>query len=97
MARTSDITSLTECRQNFRAHLNRVKRTGRPLFITTNGKAEAVVLSAKAYDELADQADLEATLAMMARGEADIRAGRFRTPDESWRAVAKKLGIRPTK
>jgi prevent-host-death family protein len=93
MARTSDITSLTDCRQNFRAHLNRVKRTGRPLFITTNGQAEAVILSAKAYDELADQADLEGILADIERSEADIRAGRVRTPDESRRATAKKLGI----
>ena len=95
--RSSDITNLTEHRQNLRAHLNRVKRTGRPLYITTNGKPEAVVLSAKAYDHLAELAEIEATVAMMRRSEADIKAGRVQSLDDAFANIRKRIGHRKRK
>jgi prevent-host-death family protein len=93
MIRTSDITSFTEHRQNLREHFNRLKTTGRPLYVTTNGETEAVVLSAKAYDELADRADLAGTLEMIERSEKDIKAGKTRDARESRRVIAKKHGL----
>ncbi len=95
MTRTTDITSFTEHRQKLRDHLNRVKSTGRPLYITTDGVPEAVVLSAKAYDELADRADMAETLAMIKRSEADLRTGRVVEAREGLRALAKKHGRSP--
>lgn len=93
MTRTTDITSFTEHRQNLREHLNRLKETGRPLYVTTNGETEAVVLSAKAYDELADKADLAETLAMIQRSEADIKAGRVKPFREAMRDIARDFNI----
>lgn len=93
MTRTTDITSFTEHRQNLREHLNRIKETGRPLYVTTNGETEAVVLSAKAYDELAERAELAETLTMIQQSEADIKAGRVRTAREALRSIAKKHGL----
>jgi prevent-host-death family protein len=92
MTRTTDITSFTEHRQNLREHFNRIKESGRPLYVTTNGETEAVVLSAKAYDELAERAELLETLAMIQRSEADISAGRVRDAREAVRDIAKKHG-----
>jgi prevent-host-death family protein len=94
MTRTSDITNFTEHRQNLRDHLNRVKATGRPLYITSDGVPEAVVLSAKAYDELADRADLAETLAMIERSEADFKAGRAQPFREAMRDLAREFGIK---
>ena len=71
----------------------RLKATGRPLYVTTNGETEAVVLSAKAYDELADRADFAGTMAMMDRSEKDIKAGRVRTARESRKVIARKWGL----
>jgi len=93
MTRTTDITSFTEHRQNLRQHLNRLKSTGRPLYVTTNGETEAVVLSAKAYDELADRADLAEIVAMARRSEKDIKAGRVLSSRESRKIIAKKHGL----
>lgn len=76
MTRTTDITSFTEHRNNLRDHLNRLKQTGRPLYITTDGVPEAVVLSAQAYDELADRADMAQTLAMLHASDAELKAGK---------------------
>ena len=94
MAHTTDITNFTEHRKHLREHLTQVRRTGRPLFITTNGKAEAVLLSPEAYDELADKAELVESLAMMDRGVEDIRAGRTRPAKTALREVADELGLK---
>jgi prevent-host-death family protein len=93
--RTTDITSFTEHRQHLREHLNRVNETGRPLYITRDGRPEAVVLSAAAYDELADRADLQQTLVMIQRSEADTKAGRVREARASRDAIVAKHGLTP--
>jgi hypothetical protein len=51
MIRPEDIGSLTDFARNTRAHLDRLRRTGRPELLTVNGKAEVVVQSA-AYQRL---------------------------------------------
>jgi hypothetical protein len=47
--RAEDIGSLTDFQRNTRAHLKRLKRTGRAELLTVNGKAELVVQNASAY------------------------------------------------
>ena len=54
MIRSEDITSLTDFAKNAKAHLKRLRRTGRPELLTVNGKAEVVVQSATAYQRLID-------------------------------------------
>jgi prevent-host-death family protein len=50
--RIEDIGSLTDFARNTKAHLNRLRRTGRPQLLTVNGKAEVVVQNAAAYQRL---------------------------------------------
>jgi PHD/YefM family antitoxin component YafN of YafNO toxin-antitoxin module len=52
MIRAEDIRSLTSFSRNIKAHLKRLKRTGRPELLTVNGKAEVVVQNASAYQRL---------------------------------------------
>jgi len=52
MIRPEDIGSLTNFNRNTKAHLRRLRRTGRPELLTVNGKAEVVVQSASAYERL---------------------------------------------
>jgi len=49
MIRAEDVGSLTDFNRNSKAHLKRLKRTGRPQLLTVNGKAEVVVQNASAY------------------------------------------------
>ena len=42
MIRPQDIGSLTDFQQNTKAHLKRLRRTGRPELLTVNAKAEVV-------------------------------------------------------
>jgi len=52
MIRPEDIGPLTDFNRNAKAHLKRLRRTGRPELLTVNGKAEVVVQSAPAYERL---------------------------------------------
>ena len=57
MIRAEDIGSLSDFARNTKAHLKRLKRTGRPELLTVNGKAEVVVQSATAYQRLIESLD----------------------------------------
>ena len=52
MVRPEDIVSLTDFTRNAKAHLKRLRQTGRPELLTVNGKAEVVVQSAAGYQLL---------------------------------------------
>lgn len=94
MVRSSDITSFTDFRNRLRDHLDERKATGRPLFVTTNGETEAVVLSPEAFDTLMDQVELAKSLQMLDKSMADIKAGRTRPAKQAIRDVANKLGLK---
>lgn len=97
MIRSNDITSVTEHRTHLKEHLLQVNRTGRPLFITTNGQTEAVVLSPVAYDKLAEEAEMARSLAMLDQGMLDIAAGRTQPAKEAIEEIAAKYGIELSK
>lgn len=54
MIALADIRSLTDFQRNTKAHLKRLKATGRPEVLTVNGKAELIVQNAAAYEETLD-------------------------------------------
>src|SRR5271170_6548815 len=70
---TQDIHSLTTFKRNSSGLMKRMKKTGRPLVLTINGKAEAVLLDAASYQKIADYLDAVAGigqgLAQAKRGE----------------------------
>lgn len=70
--------ALTEFREKTSATLRRLRRSDRPLLLTQNGKAAGVVLSPKAYADLADTADLARSIVSLRKGLADAKAGRSR-------------------
>jgi len=68
MIRPEDIGSLTDFARNTKAHIKRLRRTGRPELLTVNGKAEVVVQNAAAYQRLIE---LLEKLKRARRGESD--------------------------
>lgn len=94
MTRSSDITSFTEHRQHLRDHLRQVRETGRPLYVTTNGQTDAVVMSPEAYDELADKAELVESLALIDRSMEDIERGRVQPAKPALKKLADELGLK---
>jgi PHD/YefM family antitoxin component YafN of YafNO toxin-antitoxin module len=94
MIRSTDVTSFTDFRKRLRDHLDERKATSRPLFVTTNGETEAVVLSPAAFDALMDQVELAKSLKTLDRSMADIKAGRTRPAKAAIREIAAKLGVK---
>lgn len=94
MARSTDITSFTEHRQHLRDHFEQIKATGRPLYITTNGETDAVVMSPETYDALAEKAELMESLAMLDRSMEDIKQGRTHSAEEALQKTAAKYGLK---
>ncbi|HVI08918.1 MAG TPA: type II toxin-antitoxin system Phd/YefM family antitoxin [Candidatus Binatia bacterium] len=76
---TQDIHSLTTFKRNSTSLMKRMKKTGRPLVLTINGKAEAVVLDPAAYQDIADNLD---AIASIRRGLAQARRGEGRPAEE---------------
>lgn len=54
MISVQDIHSLTDFQRHTKAHLKRLKASGRPTVLTVNGKAELIVQDAAAFEETLD-------------------------------------------
>ena len=54
MIAIQDIRSLTDFQRNTKAHLKRLKSTGRPAVLTVNGRAELIVQDAAAFEDMLD-------------------------------------------
>jgi prevent-host-death family protein len=76
---TQDIHSLTDFKRKSSDLMKHMKKTGRPLVLTVNGKAEAVLLDASAYQEVASQLD---AITSIRRGLAQARKGVGRPADD---------------
>jgi prevent-host-death family protein len=48
---TEDIRSVTELKRRTREILEQVRRTRRPIVLTVNGKADAVLIDARTYEK----------------------------------------------
>jgi prevent-host-death family protein len=71
---TEDIRSITDLKRNTNAILEQVHKTKRPVILTVNGKAEAVLVDAKEFEKITNAFNL---LKLLASAEDDIKEGRF--------------------
>jgi prevent-host-death family protein len=78
MIDVKDIHPLTDFQRHTKAHLKRLKETGRPQVLTVNGRAELVVQDAAAYQALLEAVDRAEALDAIRRGLEDVTAGRTR-------------------
>jgi prevent-host-death family protein len=71
-----DIESLSRFKRNTVDLVERMRRTGRPIVLTVNGKAELVVQHVESYQRLLDLADRMETLDAIEAGLQDVDTGR---------------------
>ncbi len=76
MIHIEDIHPLTEFQRNAKKHLTRINKTGRPEVLTVNGKAEAVILGKRSYEQMIEAMEELETLKSIRRGLADMETGR---------------------
>jgi prevent-host-death family protein len=86
----NDIRSLSDFKRNTVDLLDRIRKTGNPMVLTINGKAELVVQDAEAYQALLDRVE---TLEGIQRGVADVKAGRTKPAPQVFDKLRRKHGI----
>lgn len=88
-----DIRSLTEFKRNSNVLMKQMKKTGRPVILTVNGKAELVVQDARSYQKLLETLEhLEAVQAIR-EGIEDVEQGRTMSLEEFDREMRRRHGI----
>lgn len=88
-----DIQSLTTFRRKSRQFLKQIKKTKRPIVLTVNGKAEAVVQDAGAYQRLLDIAARADVYEALRQSEDDIAHGRTRPAEEVFAEFRRRHGL----
>ena len=79
---TKDIQSMTAFRNRSAEFLDHIRATGRPMVLSVNGKAAAVVQDAQAYQQLLDLAAEASAAEGIRQGLEDLGAGRVRPAAE---------------
>src|ERR1700682_1535333 len=90
---TKDIQSLTAFRRQSGDFMKQLKKTKRPVVLTVNGKAAAVVQDVGAYQRLLDIAASADEEEAIRQGLDDVAHGRTRPAREFFEEFRRKHGI----
>jgi prevent-host-death family protein len=90
---TKDIQPLTTFRNNSVKMMQRLKKTKRPIILTVNGKPEAVVQDAAAYQHLLDIAAQASEEEAIRQGLEDLLEGRTRPLNEVIEEMRRKHAV----
>jgi prevent-host-death family protein len=86
----NDIRSLSDFKRNTVDLLDRLRKTGHPMVLTINGKAELVVQDAEAYQALLDRVE---AIEGIQRGLAAVKAGRTKPARQVFARLRRKHDI----
>jgi prevent-host-death family protein len=90
---TKDIQSLTNFRRKSGKFLKLIKATKRPLVLTVNGKAAAVVQDAESYQQLLDSAARADVFEAIRQGVEDIVHGNTRPAHKVFAEMRRRRGL----
>jgi len=85
---TSDIKSVTYLKSRAADLLNQINETHRPIIITQNGDARAVLQDPISYENMRNAIGI---LKLISQGEADIRSGKVESQENVFKGIEIKL------
>jgi prevent-host-death family protein len=85
---TSDIKSVTYLKSRAADLLNQINETHRPIIITQNGDARAVLQDPISYENMRNAIGI---LKLISQGEADIRSGKVESQEDVFKEIEAKL------
>ena len=85
---TSDIKSVTYLKSRAADLLNQINETHRPIIITQNGDARAVLQDPISYENMRNAIGI---LKLISRGEADVRSGKIESQEDVFNEIESKL------
>ncbi len=90
------VLSFRRFQQDTKGFTTQIKKTGRPLVLTVNGKARFVVQDAESYEQMLQLIDRLETIDGIRRGLDDIEHGRVRPAEEVFEEIRQKYKIPTT-
>jgi prevent-host-death family protein len=90
----NDIHSLSHFKRKTAEVMERMKKTGNPVVLTINGKAEIVVQEATAYQRLRELADKAEMMEFLRESKADADAGQTVPAREFLASLGKRKGLK---
>lgn len=91
----SNIHSLESFNQNLPENIAHLKKTGEPVVLTVDGRAEVVVQDAGAYQQLLDGLDYHSTVEGIRRGIASLEREGGRPYQKFFAEIASQAGVNP--
>jgi PHD/YefM family antitoxin component YafN of YafNO toxin-antitoxin module len=92
---STDIHSLSDFKRKTAKFRTRMKKTGNPVVLTINGKAEMVVQDAASYQRLLDLAGQVEMIDFLRESRDDIEVGRTKPALQALQELAKKHKLKP--
>jgi prevent-host-death family protein len=91
MISLKDIESLTAFKRNTTEYVKKIKKSGNPLVLTVNGKAEIIVQDAESYQRMLELLDRAETVEAVREGLASVREGKTMSLDQFDKEMRKKI------
>lgn len=86
-----DIESLTAFKRNTTEYVKKIKKSGNPLVLTVNGKAEIVVQDAESYQRMLEVLDRAETIEALREGLESVRRGKTMSLDQFDKEMRKRI------
>lgn len=90
---SEDVDSLTNFKRKTPNFLRRMRKSGRPVVLTINGKAELVVQDAASYQQLLELVDRLEAIKGIRRGLEDVAQGKTKPIAKVRQEKKKKYGL----
>jgi prevent-host-death family protein len=91
MISLKDIESLTAFKRNTTDYVKKIKKSGNPLVLTVNGKAEIVVQDAESYQRMLEVLDRAETIEALREGLESVRQGKTMSLDKFDKEMRKRI------
>jgi len=91
MISLKDIESLTAFKRNTTDYVKKMKKSGKPLVLTVNGKAEIVVQDAESYQRMLELLDRAETVEAVRGGLESVRRGKMMSLDQFDKEMRKRI------
>ena len=91
MISLKDIESLTAFKRNTTEYVKRIKKSGNPLVLTVNGKAEIIVQDAESYQRMLEVLDRAETIEALREGLESVRRGKTMSLDQFDKEMRKRI------
>ena len=86
-----NVESLTAFKRNTTEYVKKIKKSGNPLVLTINGKAELVVQDAESYQRRLEVLDRAEAIEALREGLESVRQGRTMSLDGFGKEMRKRI------